>query len=173
LVGRHHYLGYAVPYGARLQYLALVSKPDRLVVGCVQFSSSAWRMQARDQWIGWDEATRRRNLQHVVTNSRFLILPWVQIRNLATTLLAAVVRRLRSDWTQQYGVEPWLVETLVDPARFHGGCYRAANWLVLGHTSGRGRLDRAHQRHGAQVKTLLVYPLVRDAVRRLQAGQGG
>lgn len=172
LVGRHHYRGYAVPYGARLQYLAWVSTPERAVVGCVQFSSAGWRMQARDHWIGWDEATRTRNLQHVVNNSRFLILPWVRIRNLATTILSSAVRRLRSDWQEQYGVDPWLVETLVDPARFHGGCYRAANWIVLGHTSGRGRMDREHQRHGAAIKTLLVYPVVRDAARRLRESEG-
>ena len=172
LVGRHHYLGYAVPYGARLQYLAFVSKPERAVVGCVQFSSPGWRMQARDHWVGWDDATRKRNLQRVVNNSRFLILPWVRIRNLATTILSSAVRRLRSDWQEQYGVDPWLVETLVNPARFHGGCYRAANWIVLGHTSGRGRMDRGHQRHGAEIKTLLVYPVVRDAARRLRESEG-
>ena len=172
LVGRHHYLGYAVPYGARLQYLAFVSKPERAVVGCVQFSSPGWRMQARDHWVGWDDATRKRNLQRVVNNSRFLILPWVWIRNLATTILSSAVRRLMIDWKDQYGVDPWLVETLVNPERFHGGCYRAANWIVLGHTSGRGRMDRGHQRHGAEIKTLLVYPVVRDAARRLRESEG-
>lgn len=173
LVGRHHYLGYTVPYGARLQYLALVSQPERTVVGCVQFSSPAWRMQARDQWIGWDETTRKRRLQHVVNNSRFLILPWVRIGNLATAILSSAVRRLMIDWKDQYGIEPWLVETLVDPERFHGGCYRAANWIDLGKTSGRGRMDREHQRHGAQIKTVLVYPLVRDAARRLRESSEG
>lgn len=173
LVGRHHYLGYALPYGARLQYLAWVSKPEQAVVGCVQFSSPAWRMQARDQWVGWDETTRKRHLQRIVTNSRFLILPWVRISNLATALLSCAVRRLKVDWADQYGVEPWLVETLVDPQRFHGGCYRAANWIELGQTSGRGRMDREHQRHGAAVKTVLVYPLVRKAKQWLRAGVEG
>jgi hypothetical protein len=172
LVGRHHYLGYAVPFGARLQYLVFVSKPVRTVVGCMQFSSPAWRMQARDQWVGWDDATRQRKLQHVVNNSRFLILPWVRIRNLATSILSAVVRLLRVDWQKQYGVDPWLVETLVDQERFHGGSYRAANWIVLGQTSGRGRMDREHQRHGAEIKTLLVYPLVREARQQLREGGG-
>ncbi len=173
LVGRHHYLGYAVPYGARLQYLASVSRPERMIVGCVQFSSPAWRMKVRDQWIGWDDGTRGRTLQHVVNNSRFLILPWVRIGNLATTILSCVLRRVREEWKACYGVEPWLVETLVDGERFHGGCYRAANWIVLGQTSGRGRMDRGHQRHGAKVKTVMVYPLVRDAGRRLREGKGG
>ena len=168
LVSRYHYLGYAMPYGARLQYLVFLSRPRREVVGCVQFSSPAWRMKVRDQWIGWDDATREARLQHVVNNSRLLIL--ARINNLVSMLLACALRRLRKDWYRQYGLEPWLVETLVDRERFYGGCYRAANWIVLGQTTGRGRMDRAHQRHGAQVKTVLVYPLVKNALRRLREG---
>lgn len=168
LVGRYHYLGYAVPFGAHIQYLISVSKPAPTVVGCLQFSSAAWRMRARDQWIGWDEATRARRLQNVVGNSRFLLLPWVHIHNLASATLGLALRRLPRDWRARYGVEPLLVETLVDPTRYSGGCYRAANWVVLGDTTGRGRDDRAHQRHGASPKRLLVYPLTRDAVTRLR-----
>lgn len=170
LVGRHHYLGYAVPFGAQLQYLVFISRPERALVGCVQFSSPAWRMKARDQWIGWDDTTRTRALQRVVTNSRFLILPWVHIKNLASTVLSLALRRLVIDWEARYGVRPLLVETLVDPGRFTGGCYRAANWIALGATAGRGRMDRAHQRHGAAPKQLLLYPLDRDAARRLRDG---
>jgi len=168
LVSRYHYLGYAMPFGARLQYLVYVSRPGRQVVGCVQFSSPAWRMKVRDQWIGWDDATRVRGLQHIVSNSRLLVLP--RIRNLASRLLSGVLRRLRSDWQEHYGLEPWLVETLVDRQRFYGGCYRAANFIVLGETSGRGRMDRNHRRHGAQIKTVLVYPLVKDGMGRLRDG---
>jgi len=154
LVSRYHYLGYAMPYGARLQYLVYVSRPRREVVGCVQFSSPAWRMKVRDQWIGWDDVTRGRRLQHIVNNSRLLVLP--RIRNLASMMLSCVLRRLRTDWQDRYGLEPWLVETLVDRGRYYGGCYRAANFIVLGETTGRGRMDRGHQRHGAQIKTVLV-----------------
>ena len=171
LVSRYHYLGYAMPFGARLQYLVYVSRPRGQVVGCVQFSSPAWRMKVRDQWIGWDDATRGRALQHIVNNSRLLILP--RIRNLASTLLSCVLRRLRPDWQEHYGVEPYLVETLVDRKRFYGGCYRAANWIVLGETSGRGRMDRAHERHGARIKTVMVYPLIKHATRQLREAQGG
>jgi len=96
-----------------------------------------------------------------------------KIRNLASTLLCRVMRRLPTDWQEHYGVEPWVVETLVDRQRFHGGCYRAANFIVLGETSGRGRMDRANQRHGAAVKTVMVYPLVKDATKRLKDGQKG
>lgn len=171
LLSRYHYLGYVLPYGARLQYLGYVSRPRREVVGCIQFSSPAWRMKPRDQWIGWDDGTRGRHLQQVVNNSRFLVL--AKICNLASTLLCCVLKRLRTDWQRHYGVDPWLVETLVDRERFHGGCYRASNFIVLGETSGRGRMDRAHQRHGAEVKTVMVYPLVKDATRRLRDGSGG
>jgi hypothetical protein len=171
LLSRYHYLGYAMPYGARLQYLAYASRPRRIVVGCMQFSSPAWRMKVRDRWIGWDDVTRGCKLQHVVNNSRFLVLG--KIRNLASTLISCVLRRLRTDWRERYGVDPWLVETLVDRERFYGGCYRAANFVVLGETSGRGRMDRTGQRHGAEVKTVMVYPLLKDALYRLREAQGG
>ena len=168
LVSRYHYLGYSMAFGAKLQYLVYVSRPRRQVVGCVQFSSPAWRIKVRDQWIGWDDVSRGKKLQHIVNNSRLLILP--RIRNLASTLLSSVLIRLRTDWRRQYGLEPWLVETLVDRKRFYGGCYLASNWIALGETAGRGRMDRAHQRHGAQVKTVLVYPLVKNALRRFSCG---
>jgi hypothetical protein len=168
LVSRYHYLGYAMPYGARLQYLVYVSRPRREVVGCVQFSSPAWRIKVRDQWIGWDDGRRKLRLQRVVNNSRLLVV--ARIGNLASMMLSCSMGRLRTDWHQRYGLEPWLVETLVDRQRFYGGCYRAANFIVLGETSGRGRMDRSHQRHGARIKTVLVYPLVKNALRRLRDG---
>jgi len=170
LVGRHHYLGLAVPFGAHLRYLVYASRPERAVVGCVQFSSPAWRMAARDAWIGWDDATRQRNLQGVVSNSRLLILPWVRVKNLASVVLSRSVRQLSADWPLRYGVEVLLVETLVDTARYSGHCYRAANWIRLGETTGRGRMDREHVRHGVARKTIWVYPLVKDAARRLRRG---
>jgi hypothetical protein len=170
LVGRHHYLGHAVPFGAQRRYLLWASRPQRAVVGCVQFSSPAWRMAARDAWIGWDDATRARNLQRVVANSRFLLLPWVRVQNLASVALSLAVRQLVVDWPRRYGVEVLLVETLVDIARYSGHCYRAANWICLGRTAGRGRMDRKHHRHGAANKTVWVYPLTKDAPRRLRQG---
>ena len=167
LVGRHHYLGHAVPFGAHLRYLVYASTPAR-VVGCVQFSSPAWRMAARDGWIGWDDTTRRRNLQRVVNNSRFLILPWVRVRNLASSVLSLMARQLPGEWHSRYGVAPLLLETLVDPSRYRGTCYRAANWIELGMTTGRGRMDREHRRHGVCPKTVLVLPLVKDPRRVLR-----
>lgn len=168
LVGRYHYLGYRVPFGAQLRYLAFLSRPQRAVVAAIQVSSPAWRLAARDRWIGWDDSTRERNLQRVVGNGRFLILPWVRVRNLASRLLSRLVRRLPADWQARYGVTPLLAETMVDVARFEGTCYRAANWIELGRTTGRGRMDREHRRHGHAPKRILVYPLVPDAARRLR-----
>ena len=168
LVGRHHYLGHTVPFGAHLRYLVFASRPQRAVVGCLQFSSPAWRMAARDRWVGWDDRARARNLQHVVNNSRFLLLPWVAVRNLASAVLARGLSQLAVDWPRHYHLEPWLVETLVDSRRHHGGCYRAANWVALGATSGRGRMDRHGRCAGAAPKTVLVYPVVRDARQRLR-----
>ena len=166
LLSRHHYLGYAMPFGARLQYLVHVTRPRREVVGCIQFSSPAWRMKARDQWIGWDDERRGEALQQVVNNSRFLVL--ANIRNLASSMLSASLDHLRSDWEEQYGVVPVLLETLVDQKLYHGGCYRAANWIELGRTSGRGRMDKTKKRHGEAVKTILVYPLIKNARRLLK-----
>jgi hypothetical protein len=166
LEGRYHYLGYRMPYGAHLRYLAFVSEPERAVVAALQISSPAWRLAARDQWIGWDDATREQNLQRVVNNSRFVVLPWVRVKNLASRLLSVLARRLAGDWQVRFGTEPLLIETMVEGARFRGTCYRAANWTLLGETAGRGRMDR-HKRRALAKKRVLVYPLVPDAVRRL------
>ena len=168
LVGRYHYLGHAVPFGAHLRYLIYAEQPQRSVVACMQFSSAAWRIAVRDEWIGWDEDTRVRNLQHIVNNSRFLVLPWVEVKNLASRILSEAVRRMATDWKRYYRVEPMLAETLVDPRRYRGTCYRAANWIDVGFTSGLGRQDR--RRHGGEVapKTVLIYPLAHDAAQRLR-----
>ena len=168
LIGRYHYLGYRVPFGAQVRYLAFV-EPQPRVVAALQVSSPAWRLAARERWIGWDDPTRARNLQRVVNNSRFLVLPWVRVKNLASRLLALLARRLAADWHARFAIEPLLLETLVDQRRFAGTCYRAANWIELGATAGRGRMDRAHARHGQAPKRVLVYPLVADAARRLAA----
>lgn len=172
LVDRYHPLGYKVPFGAHLEYLVWISRPERRVVGCVQFSSAAWRMEVRDRWIGWNDAMRARHLQLLVNNSRLLLLPWIHIQNLASATLARVLRLLPGDWQAQYGLRPLLVETLVDAAQYSGGCYRAANWVELGETSGRGRDDRQHRRHGARPKRVFVYPLRRDALARLRGAMG-
>jgi hypothetical protein len=143
-----------------------VRHPDQ-VLACLGWTSAAWRIAVRDRWIGWTDAQRRQALPYVVNNSRFLILPWVQINGLASHLLSVCARQLPQDWARRYGVRPLLLETLVDPARFRGTCYRAANWLALGTTVGRGRMDRANGRTGHAPKLLYVYPLGRDVPARL------
>lgn len=157
LIGRHHYLGFKVPFGAHHRYLIEAARLEPTTVGCLQFSSPAWKMADRDDWIGWDADTRKRNLQRIVNNSRFLILPWVQIKNLASKALALAARQIAEDWQQRYNVAPVLLETLVDPARYSGTCYRAANWIHLGITTGRGRMNE--HRDQPQPKELFVYPL--------------
>jgi Druantia protein DruA len=166
-IDRYHYLRFRVPFGANLRYLVESELHPGRHLACLLFSSPAWKMAARDAWIGWTKDERRRNLQYVVSNSRFLILPWVSIRGLASKILSLVTRRLPGDWERLYGYRPLLLETLVDPSRFRGTCYRAANWIYLGKTQGRGRMDRNHEAHGRAVKDLYVFPLRRDARRRL------
>ncbi|HEX7324668.1 MAG TPA: DUF4338 domain-containing protein [Rhodanobacteraceae bacterium] len=170
LMGRHHYLGYRTAYGASLRYLIQAGAGPERILGGLQFSSPAWRMRARDAWIGWDDATRKQHLQRVVNNSRFLILPWVHIPHLASHVLALALHRVPADWQACYGLRPWLAETLVDPERFAGTCYRAANWIEIGLTTGRGRQDRDHRRHGLAPKRIFVYPL-RSGARNVLASK--
>lgn len=168
LVGRHHYLGHATPVGAQVRYLVRSDRADRPVLGCLQYSSAAWRLRARDQWIGWSDRQRRQRLTAVVQQSRFLLLPWIRVPHLASHVLAQSLRRLATDWTARYGRRPLLVETLVDASRYAGTCYRAANWIDLGLSTGRGRMDREHRRHGAAPKRVFVYALDRRARLRLR-----
>jgi hypothetical protein len=161
---RHHYLGCPVPFGANLRYWVRHRDQE---LACMLWTSPAWKMRARDAWIGWSDEQRRHNLQSVVNNGRFLILPWVRIKGLASKILALSARQLPLDWETRYGRRPLLLETLVDSARFRGTCYRAANWIHLGQTTGRGRMDREHKGHGQAVKDIYVYPLVRDVRQRL------
>lgn len=169
LLGRYHYLGYRMAFGAQLRYLIEVSRPKHRVVGCIQLSSPAWKIGVRDRWIGWDDRRRRRHLQQVVNQSRFLIVPWVRVRNLASHVLSRMVVEFPPLWQQRYGIRPLLVETLVDGQRYAGTCYQAANWLCLGQTQGRGRQDRHHRRHGARPKKVFVYPLISQARALLRA----
>jgi hypothetical protein len=166
LVERYHYLGCRVPFGANLRYWARNRERE---LACLLWTSPAWKMKARDEWIGWNDEQRRRNLQAIVNNSRFLILPWVRVKGLASKVLALSARRIQHDWEARYGKPPLLLETLVDAPRFQGTCYRAANWLYLGKTTGRGRMDRDHKKHGQAIKDIYVYPLVQAARQKLRA----
>ncbi len=166
-VERHHYLGCRVPFGAHLRYWVRQRQQE---LACLLWTSPAWKMQARDAWIGWSDEQRRRNLQSIVNNGRFLVLPWVRVKGLASKILALSARHIPGDWEIRYGYRPLLLETLVDAARFRGTCYRAANWIHVGQTAGRGRMDREHKAHAQAVKDIYVYPLVRDARQRLCGG---
>jgi hypothetical protein len=167
LIHQHHYLGYRVPFGAHIRYFIESGRNPAVTLGCIQFSSPAWRMKARDRWIGWDAASQKAALQRVINNSRFLILPWVKIPNLASHLLSKAVNIVVQDWEKTYAIRPCLVETLVDIERYSGHCYRAANWLEVGITSGRGRQDRHHLRHGHSPKRIFLYPIQADAKKLL------
>lgn len=157
-VDRYHYLGYQVPFGAQLRYF-IKSGAANEILGCFQFSSPAWKIAPRDRWIGWSDAQRKVNLQKIINNSRFLIFPWVEVKNLASSVLALAVKTVPDDWQRCYGYRPVLMETLVDQKRFKGTCYKAANWLHLGKTTGRGRMDRYNTQQGVSVKEIYVYPL--------------
>ncbi len=162
----YHYLGYRAPFGAQLRYWVRPAQPELPPLAALLFTSAAWRMAPRDSWIGWSDAVRQRNLPRVVNHSRFLILPWAKIPNLASHVLARAAQQLPGDWLARYGVEPVLLETLVDPARYRGVCYRAANWIEVGRTQGRGRMDRSGCAQGIR-KQIFLYPLHRRWRQRL------
>lgn len=168
-IHRYHYLGYRVPCGAQLRYFIASQQAGRPRLACLLFTSAAWKMAPRDAYIGWSQAARRENLSRVVNQSRFLILPWVEIPHLASHILSLVIPHLRRDWAAAYQVEAALLETLVDRSRYRGTCYRAANWTSVGFTQGRGRMDRDRTTRGPG-KEIFLYPLVRDWRRRLGAG---
>ncbi len=158
-VERYHPLGYKRPFGAHQRYFIVDGRGRRL--GGLLFAASAWALAERDQWIGWTPRERAQRLNRVVNNTRFLIFPWVRVRHLASKVLSLAVRRIGHDWGQRYGYRPVLLETFVEAERHRGTCYRAANWIRLGVTTGRGRMDR-HTRYPSTPKTIFVYPLVAD-----------
>ena len=170
LMQRYHPLGAGPLCGAQLRYL--IRSPRHGWLGGLAFSAAAWRVGARDSWIGWSDAARRQQLNKVVCNSRFLILPQVRVKNLASHVLGLSAKKLAADWRQRYGYEPLLLETFVDRSRYRGVCYRAANWQHVGRTKGRGRQDRQHRCCVAE-KDVYVYALGKDVRGQLCAADGG
>jgi len=166
-IDRYHYLGYTALPGAQLRYLIQSAEQP---LGCLGFGASAWKIAPRDEWIGWSAEQRKKNLHRVVNNARFLVLPWFRIKNLATKVLAMAARQLPDDWHNRYGYRPALLETFVEVDRFQGTCYKAANWLCLGVTKGRGRNDVFHQPSREPVKSIWVHPLCRR-FREVLCGQ--
>jgi hypothetical protein len=166
LVKEYHYLSYGRPVGQNMKYL-LLDKNDRFL-GCLLFGAAAWKTADRDRWIGWAADVRERNLGLICNNTRFLILDWVKVPHLASHALGVCLRRLAEDWKRRYGTDIALVETFVDTTRYTGTCYRAANWIKIGLTKGRGRQDRNFKLK-VPVKDILAYPLRRD-FRKLLLG---
>ena len=163
LIERYHYLGYRPLPGAQVRYLI---ESDAGLLGALGFGAAAWKVAARDRWIGWAPAVREAHLGGVLNNARFLLLPWVQVKNLASRVLALAAAQVAEDFAARYGERPVLLETFVERPRFRGTCYRAANWRYLGETQGRGKCDRAH-RAALPRKAVYVYPLRADFRRVL------
>lgn len=167
LIARYHFLGYTPLGGAQIRYFAYAG--ERLLAA-LGFGSAAWKLAPRDAYIGWTPEQRQARLHLVVQNARFLIVPWVQSKNLASSLLALAARQLPQDFQLRYGYQPVLLETFVEWPRHAGTCYRAANWVKVGRTQGRGKHDR-YARYDKPRKDVYLYPLRRDFRRVLCAGE--
>lgn len=167
LLTHYHYLGYKNSVGENLKYL--VRDRHQRPLACLLFGSAAWKTGPRDAFIGWNPQTRKRNLHLITNNTRFLILPWVKVPCLASHVLSRVAKRVRFDWVEKYGHPIHLLETFVDRGCFQGTCYRAANWIPVGQTRGRGRNDPYHNRK-ASVKDIYLLPLTKAFRQELTYG---
>lgn len=156
-IQRYHYLGYKTLPGAQLRYFICAGQKPLTLLG---FGASAWQCAPRDQFIGWSHESRKRNLHLIVNNARFLILPWIKSKNLASKILAIAAQQLPDDWQRRYGYRPALMESFVEKYRFVGTCYKAANWICVGQTKGRGKLGPAGKQ-SVPIKDLWLYPLTR------------
>ena len=166
LVSRYHYLGYKGIVGENMKYV--IFDCNERVLGCVLFGSSAWTVNSRDTYIGWNESKRQSKLHLITNNMRFLILPWVRIPHLASHVLGYISRRISADWEQRYGHPIYLLETFVEKDRFVGTCYKAANWIWVGETKGRSRNDR-YLRLQVPIKDVYLYPTVSNFKKKLMA----
>lgn len=154
-IERYHYLGYTPLPGAQLRYFI---RAGEQIVALTGFGAAAWQTAPRDGFIGWNHDQRKKNLHLIVNNARFLILPWVQSKNLASKILSLTTRHVPDDWEARYNVRPVLMESFVQKDRFAGTCYRAANWILCGETKGRGKLGVAGK-ISVPIKDVWVYPL--------------
>ena len=161
LMEHYHYLAYEQPVGEHLKYVAwALHEGHARPIACLAWSSAPRHLGSRDRYIGWSAEARRRNIRFIAYNTRFLIVPWVTIPHLASHLLGRMARQLSQDWERVYGHPIYFLETFVDPERFRGTCYRAANWVLLGRTTGRGKDDHTN-RPNRSIKEVLGYPLHR------------
>jgi hypothetical protein len=163
LMEEHHYLGYEQPVGEHLKYLVYAQGRP---IACLAWSSAPRHIGSRDRYIGWDQQARRRNIRLIAYNTRFLILPWVRVKHLASHILGRMATRISDDWQAMYGHPIYFLETFVDPERFRGTCYRAANWMLLGNTTGRGKQSNSYVPNRS-IKEVLGYPLTKHFRRRL------
>jgi hypothetical protein len=161
-------LGHVQPIGEHLKFLVYAQERP---IACLAWSSAPRHLASRDHFIGWSPQARRQNIRYIAYNLRFLLLPWVAIPHAASHILAGMARRLSGDWQQIYGHPLYFLETFVDPTRFRGTCYRAANWIVLGTTTGRGKDDIHHRGANRPLKQVLGYPLCADFRQRLQGSR--
>jgi hypothetical protein len=157
LIEQYHYLRYEQPVGENAKYLVWAQGRP---IACLAWSSAPRHLGSRDRFIGWSQEARRRNIRFVAYNTRFLILPWVRIENLASHILARMAARISEDWQQMYGHPIYFLETFVDPEQFRGTCYRAANWVLLGKTTGRGKQSNSYVPNRS-IKEILGYPLTK------------
>jgi len=157
LMEEHHYLGYEQPVGEHLKYLVWAQGRP---VACLAWSSAARHLGSRDRWIGWNQEARRRNIRFIAYNTRFLIFPWVRIEHLASHILGRMAAQISDDWQRMYGHPIFFLETFVDPERFRGTCYRAANWALLGRTTGRGKQSNSYVPNRS-IKEVLGIPLTK------------
>ena len=157
LIERYHYLKYEQPVGESAKYMVWAQGRP---IACLTWSSAPRHLGSRDRYIGWDAAARRRNIRFIAYNSRYLILPWVRIEYLASHILGCMAARISADWQRLYGHPIYFLETFVDPERFRGTCYRAANWILLGSTTGRGKQSNSYVPNRS-IKQVLGYPLTR------------
>lgn len=164
-IDRYHYLGYTALPGAQLRYF--IKNGDQLL-GLLGFGAAAWKVSPRDRWIGWGATSRENNLHLVVNNARFLLLPWIRCPNLASKALSLSARRIAGDWTHRYAYRPVLLETFVEIGKFSGTSYKAANWIQVGLTQGRGKLDR-YNRCDKPIKSIWMYPLCKGFREQLKA----
>ena len=155
LIEHHHYLGYEQPVGEHLKYVVWSQGRP---IACLAWSSAARHLGCRDRFIGWSAEARRRNIRFIAYNTRFLIVPWVEVPHLASHILGRIAQLVSRDWEDLYKHPVYFLETFVDPERFRGTCYRAANWILLGETTGRGKDDQTN-RPNRSIKQMLGYPL--------------
>jgi hypothetical protein len=154
-IARYHYLGYAAMSGSQIRYNVFAGEQ---LVACISFCACAWKLKDREKFIGWSEAQRLKNLPLVINNARFLVLPWVESKGLASKILSLAARQLPRDWKLRYGFEPVLLETFVEYERHKGTCYKAANWIKVGRTAGRGKKSTSHKPL-IPTKDIWLYPL--------------